>query len=143
MPRLSRWFVRISLLYLSAGMTLGALLLANKGILFAPFLWALLPAHVEFMFLGWMSQFALGIAFWILPRLNGVFPRGNERWSWGTFVLLNAGVWLVVVAAWFPLRGFSLVGRGFELLAFIAFAAGNWQRIYPLQKGWRRELRGD
>jgi len=42
-----------------------------------------------------------------------------------------------------PLRGFSLVGRGFELLAFIAFAAGNWQRIYPLQKGWRRELSGD
>ncbi|MGC8856603.1 MAG: hypothetical protein ACP5QU_07380, partial [Anaerolineae bacterium] len=140
MPHLSRWFVRVALFYLSLGVTLGALLLANKGIPFAPFLWNILPAHIEFMFLGWMSQFALGIAFWILPRLNGAFPRGDERWTWNAFLLLNAGIWLVALAPGLPLSKLSLLGRVLEALAFWAFVIGNWRRIYPPPTDWLRRL---
>lgn len=138
MPRLSRWLVRTSLFYLGVGVTLGALLLANKGLPFAPLVWAFLPAHIEFMLFGWMSQFALGIAFWILPRLNGPAPRGDERWTWSTFLLLNAGIGLVSCAPLWPDQAVALVGRGLEGLAFLTFALGNWPRIYPLRLGWLR-----
>ena len=131
MPRLSRFFIRASLIYLFLGFTFGALILANKGILFAPLVWALLPAHIELMFLGWMTQLALGVAFWILPRLASSTPRGDERWSWSAFVLVNLGILASVLS---PLAGISwivLLARALQTLGFAAFALGNWQRIYP------------
>ncbi|NOZ73444.1 MAG: hypothetical protein GXP38_16340 [Chloroflexi bacterium] len=67
MPRLSTWFVRASLIYLALGVTLGGLLLAEKGIPFYPALWIALPVHMEFLLIGWMVQLAMGMAYWILP----------------------------------------------------------------------------
>lgn len=131
MPRLSRFFIRASLVYLFLGFTFGALILANKGILFAPLVWALLPAHIEFMFIGWMTQLALGMAFWILPRLGSSAPRGDERWSWAAFFLVNLGIFAFVFA---PLAGFpwpGLLARALQAAGFMAFALGNWRRIYP------------
>ena len=52
MPRLSVLFVRAALLYLLLGLTLGMLLLWNKGILISPMIWLLLPAHIEFLQIG-------------------------------------------------------------------------------------------
>ena len=56
MPRLSVWALRGALLSLLTGFTLGALMLANKGQPFWPQAWSLLPAHIEFLLVGWMAQ---------------------------------------------------------------------------------------
>jgi len=136
MPRLSCWFTRLALIYLSLGLALGALLLANKGIPFAAWVWAFLPAHGEFLLLGWMTQFALGIAFWILPRRNAPLPRGDERWTWGALVSLNVGIWLYVCAPLAPFfQWLPLLGRVLEAVALLSFAMGNWRRVYPLRSG--------
>jgi hypothetical protein len=50
------------LIYLLLGLTLRSLLLANKGASWAPWIWNLLPAHLEFSLLGWMAQLAMGVA---------------------------------------------------------------------------------
>lgn len=92
MPRLSCWFIRASLGYLLLGFTLGGLLLANKGLDFYPPTWGSLPVHIEFLFLGWMVQVVLGVAYWILPRLAGRAPRGDERLAAVAFVLINLGI---------------------------------------------------
>ena len=42
MPRLSVYLVRASLIYLILGFTLGGLLLANKGVMISPLIWAML-----------------------------------------------------------------------------------------------------
>src|SRR5574338_934704 len=97
MPRLSVIYIRLSLIYLFLAVTFGGLMLANKGIPFAPSLWALLPVHIEVAFVGWMVQLALGMVFWIVPRFGRGAPRGDERWSWLALFLLNAG--LLCVAA--------------------------------------------
>jgi len=132
MPRLSVYFVRSSLIYLILGFTFGGLLLANKGVMLSPYIWALLPVHIEFAFIGWMAQLVIGIAFWILPRFSSNSPRGNERWSWGTFILLNVGILCVVLQSLFGLRWFSFIGRVFEALALVAFVIGNWKRVKPI-----------
>lgn len=132
MPRLSVYFVRASLIYLLLGFTFGGLLLTNKGVMISPKIWTFLPIHIEFTFIGWMIQLALGVAFWILPRFSSDTPRGNERWSWGTFILLNAGIICVVVQNLSGTQWLSFTGRVLEVLGLTAFVIGNWKRVKPI-----------
>jgi heme/copper-type cytochrome/quinol oxidase subunit 1 len=91
-----------------------------------------LPAHTEWMLVGWMTQFALGIAFWILPRLSGPAPRGREIWTQWTFILLNAGIWLVCFSSLTAQPRLMMLSRLLEVAAFITFGFGNWPRIRAL-----------
>jgi hypothetical protein len=133
MPRLSRYAIRAALLYLGLGFTIGGLMLFNKGAPFAPWLWHLLPMHIEFLLIGWTAQLILGVSFWILPRFSQRPARGNEAPAWIAFGLLNLGVWLAGVG---PLLTSSaaipFLGRLAEIGAAIAFAAHAWPRVKPL-----------
>ena len=59
------------------------LLLWNKGVPISPYIWTLLPSHIEFLLIGWTVQLALGVAFWILPRWQT--QRGDVRPAWAAF----------------------------------------------------------
>jgi hypothetical protein len=130
MPRLSRWFVRASLIYLLLGFAGGGALLAEKGLPLHAVVWRLLPAHVEFLLVGWTVQLAMGVAFWILPRFAGGTTRGNEGAAWCAFVLLNAGV---IGAGLGPTLGaphpIALGGRIAEAGGAVAFAFHAWLRV--------------
>lgn len=131
MPRLSVCLVRASLIYLLVGFTLGGLMLANKGILISPMIWSFLPLHMEFAFVGWMIQLAMGIAFWILPRFNKGAPRGNERLVWLAFVLVNLGIFFVTLDYFFGLPWLTFAGRATEVFGLLSFIIGHWRRIKP------------
>lgn len=132
MPRLSVWMARAALLYLAAGFTLGGLLMFHKGLPLTPWLWALLPAHIEFLLFGWTVQLVMGVAFWILPRFGRAPRRGNVGLAWLACGLLNLGVWLVGFS---PLLGSTgwlyFWGRAAEFGAALAFAAHAWPRVRP------------
>lgn len=134
MPRLSMVFVRLSLIYLAFGFTLGAILLSNKALAFYPPTWRLLPIHIEVLMMGWFIQLAAGVAFWILPRLSGPAPRGNEKLVLISFWLVNLGIWLVIGEAIFSIPPLLLSGRLVELAGVLAFMAGSWKRV----KGFAR-----
>jgi hypothetical protein len=132
MPRLSVWTLRMALMYLLAGFTLGALMLANKGLTFNAALWNLLPAHIDFLLFGWTVQLAIGVAFWILPRFRIAPRRGNENLAWTAIILLNSAIWIDGVGP--ILLHFSylnLLGRGLLILAAIVFAIHAWPRLKP------------
>jgi cbb3-type cytochrome oxidase subunit 1 len=132
MPRLSCWFLRAALAHLCAGLTAGAVLLVVKGVGWWSGLWRLFPAHVELVLIGWTVQLALGVAFWIRPRLDAAGSRGNERPVWTAFWLLNTGVLLAGVA---PVLGappaVRLLGQAAEAVAIVIFAWHAWGRIRP------------
>ena len=131
MPTLTRYAVRAALVYLMLGFTFGGLLLSNKGVPFAPSLWRLRPAHVEFLVSGWMVQFALGIAHWIIPRFRGG-DFGRAYLAWLALALLNGGVLLVGLGPLLGLGGWATTaGRVAEAAAAIAYAAYIWPRIRP------------
>ncbi len=131
MPRLSAWSVRLAMLYLLLGFTFGALMLANKGIPFADWLWRLLPAHMDILLFGFVIQLAIGFAFWILPRYRGG-SRGNENVVWVAVVLLNLGIWTITIAGSFNFSGLWMVtGRVLEGVAAILFVVQVWKRIRP------------
>ncbi len=130
MPRLSQWMVRTAFIYLLLGFTIGALMLANKGVPLHPALWQWLPAHIEFLLFGWIVQVAMGVAFWILPRYWKRPRRGNETLVYIAFVLLNVGIWVVVLGSiWFRSRWGILAGRLLEISAVLFFALHAWKRI--------------
>jgi hypothetical protein len=129
MPKLSALFVRMALVHLWLGISFGALLLANKGFPFAPWVWTLLPAHMEILLLGWLVQFGMGIAFWILPRFSNGAARGDERWSQAALVLLNLGILMSIAPGFLSLPGLAVLGRCAEFLAVLTFVIGNWRRV--------------
>jgi cbb3-type cytochrome oxidase subunit 1 len=95
-----------------------------------PSLWRLLPLHVEFVLIGWTVQLAMGVAFWILPRLQRTERYGNTTLAWSAFGLLNSGVLMVAAGEWFStLARLTLVGRGLELAAVVTFAIYIWPRV--------------
>jgi len=132
MPRLSVYFVRASLIYLAVGFTFGGLLLANKGVLISPLIWMLLPIHIEFLFVGWLVQLAIGMAFWILPRFSQGAPRGDERWSRTAFALINIGILMVILQSLFGVQWLMFLGRSLEIFGLVAFVIGNWKRVKPI-----------
>ncbi|MBP8001336.1 MAG: hypothetical protein KA314_25860 [Chloroflexi bacterium] len=135
MPPLSRLYIKTALIHLTIGFTFGALMLANKGVPINPVWWRLLPAHMEILLLGWTVQLALGVAFWILPRLPQG-GRGDTRGAWVAYACLNSGVWLVILSNWLTLPPFWLFfGRVLEAVAIVAFVRHIWPRIIPYVGG--------
>jgi hypothetical protein len=130
MPRLTIWSIRAALVYLGTGFTLGGMMLFNNGVPVDPSLWKLLPIHIEFVLIGWTVQLAMGVAFWILPRIQRTERYGNTALAWVAFGLLNGGVLAVTAGKWFDkLSRLALVGRSAELIAVIAFAIYIWPRV--------------
>ena len=130
MPRLSTYFIRLALLHLAVGFTIGALMLANKGVPFAGWLWRLRAAHIEILFIGWFVQLALGVAFWIAPRFWEKPVRGNVTGAWLALILINSGLWLVALSATFLWSTvWMFIGRALEAAGAFAFALHLWPRI--------------
>ncbi|HVQ47135.1 MAG TPA: hypothetical protein VMS62_09920 [Gemmatimonadales bacterium] len=128
MPRLSVWFLRLALLYLGLGFTLGAVMLAAPGLHLSATTLRLRPLHIELLLGGWMVQLAFGVAYWILPRQRGA-GRGNERLAWAALLLLNLGVLTAGVGGVMEASGSVIgTGRAAELLAAVAFAGHAWPR---------------
>ena len=127
MPPLSRWMVKLALLNLGLGFTLGGLLLANKGIPLHPTLWLLLPAHQEFLITGWMFNLTMGVAY-LDPA--ALCPGSQTRqYSAGLDWLdtVKFGIWAIAISPfatgwdWMPLFGRLLQASG-----GVAFALHAW-----------------
>jgi hypothetical protein len=131
MPRLSVWFIRASLAYLAIGFTFGAFMLANEGLALGLSLDQILPVHMEFLLVGWMMQFALGVAYWILPRYVKGLPRGNEVIAKMSLISLNLGILMVAMTAIIRLKWFTVSGRVLEAACILLFLWGAWRRIRP------------
>ena len=132
MPRLSVWMVRTALLEFGVGITLGTLMLWNKGDVIDPLIWLLLGTHQEILMVGWLIQFAMGVAFWILPRFTQEPRYGNVRRGWIGYGLLNAGILLVVISAWVTgAESLKAIGRLLEGIGVVTFVTVLWPRVKP------------
>lgn len=129
MPLISRLMIKLSLLYLLMGVSLGALMLINKAWLISPILWFVLPIHIEFLIFGWIIQFTLGVAYWILPRFLETKGRGSAKRAWLMVFFLNTGIGLVAFSGYGLGSTFALTGRIFELLAVLLFISLHWKRV--------------
>ncbi len=137
MTAYSVWAIRLSLVHLLVGFSLGALMLIAKG----PgwFAWSMryLPVHMEVLLMGWFLNLIFGVAYWMFPRFTpaktGLPTRGYQRAAWLALVLLNAGIGLFVLGhTLHPSVGVRLAGRLLEAAAVLAFLVNLWPRVKPV-----------
>jgi heme/copper-type cytochrome/quinol oxidase subunit 1 len=136
MPTLSRWFIKIGMLYFAAGLLVGALLLAQPVMGWSPSLQALRPVYLHLLFIGWVTQIIMGVGYWMFPKQSKATPRGSERLGWAVLILLNAGMILraigepaQVLAPQSNLGWTLALAAVCLLLAGLGFIANTWGRI--------------
>ncbi len=122
--------VRSALCWLAGGALMGALLLAGKAVPLPEAVVRLFPLHAEGMLVGWMVQFTMGMAWWILPKYPRLPERGPAGPIWAAWMLLNGGVLVAGLGrALGAGDGTVLAGRAAELAAALAFATAAWPRV--------------
>ncbi len=138
MPPLSRWYIKLALIYFVAALALGALQALQTPLHLSPVLAVTGPAYVHLLVVGWITQMIFGVAYWMFPKYAPppAAPRGNNAVAVATFVLLNLGLLMRVVVepvrAWRPdaLPGWPLVVAAVaQWLAGLGFAANTWPRV--------------
>ncbi len=99
-------------------------------------IWTLLQIHIEVALFGWLIQFVLGTAYWMLPRYLEGPKRGSEGLAWTMMILLNAGLWIYILTHLHlvPDTGY-VVSRLLELSAVVLFIYLHWNRIVSYQRG--------
>jgi hypothetical protein len=136
--RFSSIAIRAGLCWLLLGIVAGAAML-NDDVL--PGYWTLWlsPTHAHILLVGWFFQFAIGIAYWLLPRKRSPErPTGyDERFAMAALILINLGLALRVVVeplhrsgrdgVWIDL-GFA-VSATTQVIAFVIFVVQLWPRV--------------
>lgn len=92
MPTLSRWFIKIGMIYLVVGLLMGALILLQPVMGWWPGLQVFRPVYLHFIFIGWITQLIMGVGYWMFPKQSKETPRGSEKLGWAVLVLLNVGL---------------------------------------------------
>ena len=132
MPPWTVWFQRAAMAWLLVGSGAGALMLASRGLGWTVPYAEALALHLDVMLFGWMTQFTMGTAYWMLPKHATGPERGGDPPIVAAWVLLNAGV---LAAALGGPGSWALVGRLAELAAVLAFATNAVPRIKPFGAG--------
>jgi hypothetical protein len=121
--------IRFSLLYLLTGFTIGSAMLACKAYPAFAAVWMLLPVHIEMLIFGFIIQFTMGTAYWILPRYLKGPSRGNTVWTKGMVGAFNAGILInVLTSLSVVVQWGTVLGRSLEVIAVILFINLHWNR---------------
>lgn len=143
MDRISIVMVRAALAWLVLGFVIGGLMLVDRAI---PGDWRawMSPSHGHMLFVGWFLQFALGIAYWLLPRKRQAdLPLGYREMPGLVGVgALNVGLICRVLAEPFERTGhasdltLALLAASaiLQVVAVVLFVMQLWPRIYGRNK---------
>jgi hypothetical protein len=132
--------LRASFVWLLAGAVVGTAMIIDDALPGSWRLW-MAPTHGHMLFVGWFVQFALGVAYWLLPRRRSpARPTGyDERLALTAVAMLNLGLLLRVAAEPAQRSGHDggwitvILGcsGGLQVLAFAIFVLQLWPRVAP------------
>ncbi len=136
MPRLTRWYLKSSLIYLIAALLVEAALVFDSSFQLSSVINLLSPVYFHLLMVGWVTQLIFGVVYWMFPKYSIQKPRGNEALGWLTFSLLNTGLLMRVIGE--PLNsvkpgtgwGWLLaVSAVIQWIAGLAFIINTWGRV--------------
>lgn len=136
MPLITRLFIKSSFVYLVAALLTGLLLAAAPRLNLPPIVYTLNPVYFHLFLVGWVTELIIGVAYWMFPKFSREQPRGSAALAWSTYLLLNLGLLLRVVAE--PIvtlqssnfwGGLLVAAALLQWLAALTFVANTWPRI--------------
>ena len=136
MPILARWYLKTLLVYFIAALFVGLLLTFGASGNFAFLPPDLTSVYFPLLMFGWITQWIIGVAYWMFPVFSRSQPHGSEAIAWFTYVLINLG--LILRAIGEPLNaaqpgtawGWVLVFSAFlQWLAGLGFVVNTWPRV--------------
>jgi hypothetical protein len=144
MPPIARTFVKAAFLYFLVAFLLGALMMLDRWLDFSRWLGALTMSQLHLLVVGWITQLAIGVAYWIFPRFlkeQDPRPRGSDTLAWFVFASLNAGLLLRFAVEPFYtmnaqpwLAGLMALAGVLQALAALAFGWIIWGRIRVMER---------
>lgn len=143
MPPIARTYVKTAFIYFVVAFVLDALMMLDRWVPFSRWLGMLYLSQLHLLLVGWVTQLAIGVAYWIFPRFlktQSPDPRGPDWLAWGVFVSLNAGLLLRFVCepltpmssqSWLP----ALVALSgvLQAAAAVGFGLLIWGRIRAME----------
>jgi len=142
MPSLTRWYLKSGLLYLTAALLLGLILVLPFRDRLPLFVHYLSPAYFHLFLVGWVTQMIFGVIYWMFPIISRARPRGNETVGWASYLLLNSGLLLRVLVE--PLHGSQpnsslgwllALSALLQWLAAVLFVILAWPRVKERYRG--------
>lgn len=144
MPPIARTFVKASFAYFLAAFLLGALMSLDHWLAFSRWLRALYMSQLHLLMVGWITQLAVGVAYWIFPRFlkeDNAHPRGSDTMAWLVLASLNGGLllrfaveplYLMDPQRW--LAALLALAGILQALAAVGFGWIIWDRIRPMER---------
>ena len=133
MPPIARTYVKAAFVYFLVAFLLGALIMLDRWLVFSRWLRVVYMSQLHLLMVGWITQLAIGVAYWIFPRFlkeQDPRPRGSDTLAWLVLISLNAGLLLR-----FVLEPFYLMGAKPWLAALMALS-GVLQALAAVGFGW-------
>jgi hypothetical protein len=144
MPPIARTFVKASFLYFLVALLLGALMMLDRWLAFSRWLGAVYMSQLHLLVVGWITQLAIGVAYWIFPRFlkeQDPRPRGSDTLAWLVLISLNAGLLLRFLIEPFYLMGpkpwmaaLMALSGVLQALAAVGFGWVIWGRIRAMER---------
>ena len=109
MPPVAQSYIKAAFVYFVVAFLLGALMMLDRWLNFSRWLKVVYLSQLHLLVVGWITQLAIGVAYWMFPRLRkdqDPRPRGSEALAYAVLIGLNA----FFVAIEFIFRGFLLFG---------------------------------
>jgi hypothetical protein len=136
MPKITRWHIRMSLVFFIVALILAVLVAAQAPLKISAPLYALNPVFFHLFMVGFVAQLIFGVVIWMFPKYSKEKPRGNEGLGWLVFWLLNVGLLLRALGesaeslnpapAWGWVLALSAL---FQWLAGLFFVINTWGRV--------------
>jgi hypothetical protein len=122
MPPLTRWYVKLALLYLLAAVAGGVWQAAGgPG-------W-LTPVTVHVFVVGWITGTIFGVAYWMFPKYSKEQPRGPNPLTVGTFILFHSGLLLRIAAEPSGIGPLLILAALCQWVSALGFVVTIWPRI--------------
>ncbi len=122
MPPLTRWYIKLSLVYFVTALAAGVWQAADGP------LW-LTPVYIHLFVVGWITGMIFGVAYWMFPKYSKDRPRGSDWVAVATFCLLHVGLWLRVAGEAANAGRLLVVAAVCQWLAGTGFIATTWPRV--------------
>jgi hypothetical protein len=143
MPPIARAFVKAAFLYFVVAFVLSALMMLDRWLSFSRWLRVVYVSQLHLLMVGWITQLAIGVAYWMFPRFLKVQdsrPRGSDTLAWAVFICLNVGLLLRFVFEPFYLMGpeswlaaLMVLSGVLQALAAVGFGLLIWGRIRAME----------